>query len=183
MKLYHLLVLSFFAFVSCDSSFLDENVYSFDEYYVCKGEFLHEGFEGEEYKISADLNLKFTLSEEDECVYFIFKIKELYYPTIQDHVKGTLESIKWIRPETFIVNFWDKEGNLIFRWNNIGSSKSLKDQFEIERIEPPFTYGGKATDVNGILFKPEFFRSKLERVDQITLQWHYWNGQGSGIYL
>ena len=141
MKLYHLLVLSFFAFVSCDSSFLDENVYSFDEYYVCSEVFEHEGFEKEKFKISADLSLKFTVSEEDKCVYFILKTKKITYPKIQrDEV--TLESFKWLRPETFIVNFWDKEENLIFRWNNIGSSKSLKDQFEIERIEPPFTYGG-----------------------------------------
>jgi hypothetical protein len=134
MKLYYFLVLSFFAFVSCEN-ISSQNVYEFKH----KGE-IQESAKvmdipglSQTMKISIDAKLKITISDEDDCAYFIYECQRPWndFTTEESH-KGEeisdAESDFYDRvvPEYSILSIEDKEGNIIEKYDvSIRSSFSI----------------------------------------------------------
>lgn len=184
MKLYHFLVLSLFTFVSCDSSknpFGDKNVYEIEEtkkgtikfsefvqYSVTHKDFIpYQGlyeFKGKVGEIELDIHLKFTISDDDNCVYYIYTLKNLVFPKNQSNQVSSVIT-QMLRPANILMYFYDKEGNNIFTFSN--PSQSRNESY-------PIVIKGKVKEEGLTEPRPDIsaglFRSKIERLHTHNFQ-------------
>ena len=161
MKLYPLILLFLFASFSCDSienPFSEKNVYIFERNNKLGGgisfTFMHYPFENEKVFMHTNISIKFTISEEDDCVYYIYNsqiFSIIGEGTEKNSKRVSAEAHKWINSNDFLVEFLDKEGNEIFSFNNY----------------PPKV---KKREIKGILeLKPSEFRSKIKRMSEYRI--------------
>ena len=161
MKLYLFLLLFLFTFSSCDSienPFTEKNVYVLERNNKFGGGisfvFMHEPFENEEVFMHTNISIKFTISEEDDCVYYIYNSQ--IFSIIGEGTKKmtkrvSAEAHKCINSNDFLVEFFDKEGNTIYTFNNY----------------PPNV---KKREIKGVLeIGPSEFRSKIKRTSHYKI--------------
>ena len=179
MKLYHLLILSLFAFVSC------ENFSSEDEYiFSHKREIQHPEFE--QLKVRIDAYLKITISDKDDCVYFIYECQRPMHDfkspkSLAGEEYSEKESLFYngitMTPERFLLILDDREGN------NVGEFYSDKNFQHISvhnKNNYPVFYKGKLLEhYNGdVPISAKKMRSKLNRTEQGILKIGYHRPEG-----
>lgn len=201
MKPYPYLILSLFALVSCDSietHIGDKDVYEFEEtkkgeikfselkeYSVTHNDFIpYQGlneFKGKVGGIVLDIHVKFTISDDDNCVYYIYTVSNCIFPKNQSKQVSEVIS-KLIKPCKIRMKFEDKEGNHIFTFfNSYASKQSLHDLISSENF--PIVLKGKVKEHDNLTEpRPEIsaglFRSKIKRLHTHTLSVSY-SAEGS----
>jgi hypothetical protein len=197
MKLYHFLVLSLFAFVSCEkikTPFGDQTVYEFEE--TKKGTIkfseleqmsqektipyqgLNE-FKGKVGEIEFDVNVSFKISDDENCVYYVYKISNFIFPKNQSKQVSEMIS-KLIKPQVIRMLFFDKEGNKVFSFlNDFNFDQSLYDLVLSREIKDiPILKIGKVKLTNSLkeprpVMSAGLFRSKVERLHTHKFQFYY----------
>jgi hypothetical protein len=158
---------------SCNSEHIpltSKNVYELVREKSFSGKFNHLGFEGEEFIVYPKVSIKFTISEEDDCVYYIYT----YLGAEKDSktsVKAFNEVKSWLRPHYFALILLDEHGNEIFKFSPF-MGENCSNWADANKINTPFTRKGKLhfkTESNfrfdeTLRISPKFFRSKIERM-------------------
>ena len=183
MRLNQILIFILFTFVSCDSienPLGDNNVYEFKYEYTFFGGLENKSFNKMTFHIQAECEVKFTISDEDECVYYIYKFDNIKFPVIIED--ATRELLKVMNPAIFEIKFFDKEDNEIWKWNS-RRTENYKSAFLIGKEDDfPFIRKGKMYDIGINRITPEVFRSKLKRTERTEFKIMYYNERGSDEY-
>jgi hypothetical protein len=173
MKLYHFLVLSLCALSSCIE---EQNVFELKRHHldfvdpskngILEIGFNHEGFKGVKIFRKLNLSIKFTISEEDDCVYYIYRPSGYYdknktrIPYNSNKTKSEVlrEADKLIKEGCFQIELFDKEENTIFSFSNNDDQRNLLQSFNYEMT------------VKGKLKTPvPTFRSKMKRMSTFKI--------------
>lgn len=185
MKLYHFLILSLFAFVSCDSNknpFVEKNVYLLERKEKYEGTFDTRG----KFGVHLDISFKFTISKEDNCTYYIYKF-EKPVELRDSKFKGNEYLLSNILPPFFKLEFFDKETNKIFTMYNLPeidpNEFGQKGEFlSAKTMDETWIARGKVwegrhhwneTYKMKSLVDPKYFRSKIERMSSFKLYFYY----------
>ena len=177
MKIYYFLVLSFFAFVSCEN-ISSQNVYEFKH----KGEIQDPVVK--QLKVRVDAKLKITISDEDDCAYFIYECQRPFHDfanpeSLSGEEYSDAETSFYnditSTPDKFLFIMEDKEGNNIEQFYMDSKHPHITSIKKDDRLYP-VTYKGKlAKDYTGELMTAKIMRSKLNRTEKGILKIGYYS--------
>lgn len=177
MKLSNFLILSLFAFVSC------ENLPSQDVY-----EFSHIGEIQDpivkQLKVRVDAKLKITISDIDDCVYFIYECQRPMHDFAnpeslsgEEYSDAELTYYNDITstPDKFLFIMEDREGNNLEQFY-MDSKNPHVSSIKKDDARYPVIYKGKlAKDYLGELMTAKIMRSKLNRTEKGVLKIGYYS--------
>lgn len=168
MRFYQVLIFILFALVSC------ENIPSEDVF-----EYSHEGETQDSVnpllKASINAKLKITISDEDDCAYFIYKFQRPMHDfsnpqslSGEEYSKAESMFYNGIIPDKFVFVMEGKEGKIIqgfsieSKSNKSASIIFVKDAF---KSTFPVLFKGKLLE-NNKLISAKTMRAKLEMTER-----------------
>lgn len=175
-----LLLFLLFNTISCQDSklnpFVTQNVFELHKEEEIAATFQHNGFKGESFSINADVKIKLTISDEDNCVYYIYTVKGAK-PSQSTTRENFTEAMHWLKPTCFKLRIFDVENNEIFSFFPLYPSV-YSELPNATKIEFPYTRKGKLHSSNWASYmldkskeiSAKSFRSKIKRMSSHSLK-------------